>query len=147
MLTAIFNQRGDTIDSPIQALILFLQYFSNFDWTKYALTVQGPLSAVDLSPVDLQQDDLRRWRGANIIPDALFDNYRRRFSNACASSLRERAAGDVGVKEVAWAHGQDHFYRRGLMNVLDPVWTAHNLNRSVTVTGAGAVCTALRGEP
>lgn len=143
MITALINKKLQKIDTPLQVLLYFLEAYSTFDWHKYAITVRGPVSAIDLSPVGLEADDLEFWRGPNCIPDAIFEKYQQRFAEACNASMREREGLEVASNEVAWAHGQDHFYRRGLMNVVDPVWPSQTVNRSVTLGGASAICAAL----
>jgi len=47
MLMWVFNKEGHRIHSPIQALGHFLRTYAMFDWSKYALTVKGPVSAQD----------------------------------------------------------------------------------------------------
>jgi hypothetical protein len=49
MLIWVFNAEGARITSPVQALGHFLRIFACFDWSKYALTVKGLVSAADLS--------------------------------------------------------------------------------------------------
>eukprot|EP01034_Spumella_vulgaris_P018757 gene18757-23978_t len=49
MLVWVFNAEGARITCPVQALGHFLRIFACFDWSKYALTVQGPVRATDLS--------------------------------------------------------------------------------------------------
>jgi hypothetical protein len=51
MLIWVFNSEGAKITSPVQALGHFLRLFASFDWSKYALTVRGPVNAADLSEV------------------------------------------------------------------------------------------------
>lgn len=49
MLIWVFNSEGARISSPVQALGHFLRLFACFDWSKYALTVRGPVLASDLN--------------------------------------------------------------------------------------------------
>jgi hypothetical protein len=49
MLIWVFNAEGARISNPVQALGHFLRIFACFDWSKYALTVKGLVSATDLS--------------------------------------------------------------------------------------------------
>lgn len=49
MLVWVFNSEGARISCPLQALGHFLRIFACFDWSKHALTVHGPVNAVDLS--------------------------------------------------------------------------------------------------
>ena len=52
MLIWVFNQEGGNIYNPVQALGQFLRVFACFDWSKYALTVKGPVNAEDLSETE-----------------------------------------------------------------------------------------------
>eukprot|EP01034_Spumella_vulgaris_P023918 gene23918-30197_t len=51
MLAWVFNSEGRDIHHPLQALGHFLRIYSSFDWDSFALTINGPVSASDLSEV------------------------------------------------------------------------------------------------
>lgn len=70
MLLWVFQCEGKGIRHPIQALGHFLRIYSTFNWDLHALTVNGPVSAVDLSPVaELGKND-------HFFPTELFSELR-----------------------------------------------------------------------
>ena len=188
----IFNAYGVSIENPIQALALFLRYYSTFSWTKYAITVAGPLLAEGLLPLDI--NDPNRPDHPGLFPDSILSDFQLRFehSKMCSanaasgddkttpftpfvSSIRVSspepsvapeetsenggttdgalgAAADSSVVApptytklpksqpatpwlAAAAFGGDSAenYRRGILNVVDPVQLQNNLSTAVTI--------------
>lgn len=48
LIMYIFNVCYDDIDSPLRALYYVLQYFCQFDWDNYAISIHGPVSLQSL---------------------------------------------------------------------------------------------------
>ena len=74
MTVWIFNAYGHKIRSPVQALLWFLKYFSEFDWYRYALTVSGAVSIEDLSP--LSEEDLSSQPKERFFPEEVLNVYK-----------------------------------------------------------------------
>ena len=55
MLIWVFNKEGRRLSHPLQALGRFLRTYASFDWTRYALTVKGPVDAITLEPLPAEQ--------------------------------------------------------------------------------------------
>jgi hypothetical protein len=180
MIIWVFNVYGTKITTPLHALYHFLYFFSTFDWNKYAISISGPLSAVDLSPVAYPFDaDIDYYFPEHIINDCK-DRYadaREAFIlnalapylprpekhppavTSTADSAPTVAAEDAGQANAAlspellevknmiadsWiAHAAfddtTAFYKRGLMNVMNPVAPKNNFSRTVDSFGYRAI--------
>ena len=123
------NRRPSLRQHPLQVLGFFLDCYSKFDWNKCALTVDGPASAVDLSPLAIPGDEQLN-SSAEFL--AAFDSI--------VGGLHSRHA---AVRDAAQARSRHSslpaagpgFHRRGLCNVMDPTSPLNNAARSVDLQG------------
>lgn len=88
MIIWIFNKYGATIINPLQALIRFLDYFSDFDWNKCALTVLGPVSSENLSEMPNLDKFYTLNGGSGFLGDDLLKTYRQRYENTKACAMQ-----------------------------------------------------------
>lgn len=195
MIAFVFHHRGARIHSPLQALQYFLELYSSFDWSKYAITARGLLSAVDLSP------SVQAFDSENFIPDEVFESIVKRFYEAKEGAVMsilsaqfppgsrrrtggdEREEGDLRGSSFSGHSAQESnedlmtpstertltpeeerlieqihetwlvqlafgdvstFYKRGLINVMNPVAYKNNLSRAVDLQGYQVICEGLR---
>jgi hypothetical protein len=220
MIIWIFNKYGREISHPFQVLTGFICYFANFDWTKYALTVHGPVSVEDLKPLPMSSGPGSAGAGSGpgsggpgsgtcinefyllplcggYIPNEILNQYRDRFNSTRDSSINRRkekymnlnrhnnshsnsttptlSGGGVplsvsqenddntSVQSELSRHSDDpgghsdfedetgkssglisySYYKRGLMNVIDPIQVKHNTTRAVDMTGYRAIMESL----
>lgn len=188
MIIWIFNKFGREITHPFQVLVGFFCYFTEFDWTKYALTVQGPVSAEDLRPLPV--DGIGEFYllplCGGYLPNDILDMYKDRFNYAKENSIarrREKYYNSINRSHSASAHDNDDntsvhseasrhseepesfrsglsfdyeddtgrngglisysYYKRGLMNVMDPIQIKHNTTRAVDMNGYKAILESL----
>jgi len=66
MLAHIFSKFGTVIDHPLEAIGTFLEYFSEFDWSSFAVTASGCSSAFDLASIPAD----------SLFPDELVSTFR-----------------------------------------------------------------------
>jgi len=150
MVVWIFNCYGKKISNPVQALSRFLLYFADFDWSKFALTVHGPVSAVDLGQDDILDKE-------EFFPAELLDFYKGRYESARNSKLTNslpqqnfpynpEASASTSYVEASTVDGTQAFnpmqvseeilnswvvqsafgntlatYKRGALNIMDPI--------------------------
>lgn len=121
----IFNNFGTTIHSPIHALAQFLRYYSTFSWTKYAVTVSGPVLAEGLSP--LADDDPNKPTLPGLFSEEVLHDFQRRYEHArtCSESA---ASGDI--KTVPYA---------AFVSAITPNPTPTDVSGPVTTAAAVAV--------
>jgi hypothetical protein len=126
-----------------------MTYFAEFNWHKYALTVHGPVNAVDLSELASEDKPI----SANFFPSDLLDMYQQRYlesEQSCINNLRVTSRGnnssnsedpqDADSVDENWAMKMAFadakiFYRRGLVNVMNPIAPKSSLTRSVDALG------------
>jgi hypothetical protein len=138
----LFNCYGGEISHPLKALVLFLRYYKDFDWINFALTVSGPVSIADLSPIE-STEAVKRYIPHEVITDSF-----KRFS---ALRRGEPWTDDSrGHKSSAPTEdlGDDLFsseYRRSVMNIIDPVKGNYNVSSSVDVSGYNFIQKAFEG--
>lgn len=187
MIIWIFNKFGRQICHPFQVLVGFLSYFTSFDWTKYALTVHGPVSVEDLKALPMSGSGINEFYllplCGGYFPNEIFDQYRDRFNSTRDSSINRRKEkylnlnrrdnattpttqendDNTSVHSELSRHSDDpggvsdfedesgrtgslisySYYKRGLMNVIDPIQVKHNTTRAVDMTGYKAILDSL----
>mmetsp|Transcript_25539 Transcript_25539/g.37720 ORF Transcript_25539/g.37720 Transcript_25539/m.37720 type:complete len:1330 (-) Transcript_25539:240-4229(-) len=178
MVIWIFNKCGRQITDPFQALVGFLAYFSGFEWGRYALTVHGPVSVEDLSPVKDLNEFYALPLCGGFIPAEVLDSYRDRFAKTKEASLQRRreklvaqaqsqhtdesetsgVAKAPSMEEVDSRSMEDlaeelrvqtgivsyNYYKRGIINVMDPVQPKNNCSRAVDMAGFRAITEAFQ---
>ena len=78
MVLYIFNLFHKELHTPLDCLYAFLRYYSEFDWSRYGLTIEGPvllseMATAAVAAVARQPFDHLEWICLNLIG-------RRRFS-------------------------------------------------------------------
>lgn len=145
MVVWIFNAFGHEIHSPVQALLHFLQYYSEFDWYRHALTVHGAVTIEDLSPLS---DDSGQPSG-RFIPDSVLLGCRLRYAELGKKKIPvdlggvENKAGST-ASEALMLGDTNSVYMRGILNVIDPIKEKRNITRSVDSAGFNAIRTGFR---
>eukprot|EP00250_Pteridium_aquilinum_P020647 c24895_g1_i1 orf=465-4658(-) len=109
----IFNVFHSTLRGPLEVLFTFLNYFSNFDWEKYCVSLWGPVALASL-PDLTAEPPLKDGRKLLLSED---------FLELC------NALYDVFPK------GQDtqaRTFSGKFLNIVDPLRNNNNLGRSVS---------------
>ncbi|PKU70993.1 hypothetical protein MA16_Dca025809 [Dendrobium catenatum] len=108
----IFHIFNNTFAGPFEVLYRFLQFFSNFDWNNFCVSLWGP---VPISSIPDITAELPRNDGGKL----LFDEA---FLEACSTIY---AVSLGGQENQGRRFASKHF------NVIDPLRTSNNLGRSV----------------
>ena len=165
----VFNKYGKDIRTTLQALCGFLSYFSGFDWNKYAITVHGPVLVEDLSEAKDLSSFYALPKCGGFIPGNILDSMHARFLKVLEAMCKvenkdecfSKGTLDTGGNEsergvIPFSESQCEFksimgvpvyghYRRGIVNVMDPIQQKKNLTHSLDTVGANALFDALRG--
>ena len=133
----IFNKFGAMIECPFIALGYWLEYLSTFDWTNHALTIDGPVSVIDLSPIS-SYDTVK----CNHYPIEIIRELQIRCENTriAACDMSETRNLDPSYLKSTYVFGDTtNFYKRGFLNIIDPISVKINVSRSVSIDGARAI--------
>ncbi len=133
----IFNKFGTVIECPLIALGYWLEYLSTFDWTNHALTISGPVSVIDLTPI-LSYNTVK----CNYFPIEIIDELQTRCENTrlAACDMSEIRNLDPSYLRSTYVFGDTtNFYKRGFLNIIDPISRKINVSRSVSIDGARAI--------
>ncbi|XP_058202696.1 uncharacterized protein LOC131317130 isoform X3 [Rhododendron vialii] len=109
----IFHVFNNSFTGPLEVLYRFLEFFSNFDWENFCVSLWGPVrirSLPDVTPVPPRKDS------GELLPGKL-------FLEACSSAY---AILPGGQENQAQPFVSKHF------NVIDPLRVNNNLGRSVS---------------
>jgi len=146
----IFNCYGKELKTPMQALARFLTYFASFDWTAKVITVYGP---VDSTKADMEglPIDPNLFLPPTVFSDVKFrmEEYSAAVIKECQDEVAKAEAGletsDMGnemdlhtarlalsgaVSTLGNSSGS-LFFRRGLINVMDPLAPNVSLTKSI----------------
>lgn len=145
MMIWIFNAYGAKISSPVQALMFFLKYYSDFDWYQRALTVHGAVCIEDLSP--LSAEDAKKEPRGGFLPEHVLRCSSSRYAELGKKKMHADLAGVAQDKQPNCARvamkgedaGTDDIYMRGIINIIDPVKIRKNITRSVDGPGFNAI--------
>ncbi|KAL0483927.1 gld-4 [Acrasis kona] len=107
LLMYIFNAYYEQINTPLDALLLFLDVYSRFDWSQYGVTLQGPILLQSLPELQLVRVDG--------LPEKLYLS--EEFINKCKQYVQS-----MGYKVLTAKN----------LNVVDPLRDFNNLGRSVS---------------
>ncbi|OEL33737.1 hypothetical protein BAE44_0005250 [Dichanthelium oligosanthes] len=109
----IFHIFNNSFTGPLEVLYRFLEFFSNFDWEKFCLSLLGPVPISSLP--DMTAEPPRMDSGELLLTKSFLDN--------CSSAygVVPRTQENQGQPFVS-----KHF------NVIDPLRTNNNLGRSVS---------------
>ncbi|XP_047083853.1 uncharacterized protein LOC124694978 [Lolium rigidum] len=109
----IFHVFNNCFTGPLEVLYRFLEFFSNFDWEKFCLSLWGPVPINSLP--DMTADSPRMDTGDLLLSKAFLDRCSQLYGVA-ARTLENQGQPFVSK----------HF------NVIDPLRTNKNLGRSVS---------------
>ncbi|CAI5722421.1 unnamed protein product [Peronospora destructor] len=136
IVMALFNQYGDALAHPLQALYLFLDRVAEFPWHELALTLHGavPLNRLATTPLNGTTSSKRDCNSAKLdagdveaIRDALDDQF-----GAFDAALKSRRGATTGLFPIR------------ACNIVDPLDDKNNLARSVSAEGFPVVKRAFR---
>lgn len=144
----LFNHYGSEITHPLQALLLFLRYYKDFDWINFALTAYGPVSIADLSPIETTESV------SYFIPEEVISDTFKRFNVMRRGDPKSEdpSAAKPPSAPVVPAAGEEaddglfsSEYRRSVMNIIDPVKGNYNVSSSVDLSGYQFIQKAFEG--
>ncbi|MCL7038504.1 hypothetical protein MKW94_016444 [Papaver nudicaule] len=109
----IFHVFNNSFAGPLEVLYRFLEFFSNFDWDNFCLSLWGPIPITALP--DMTAESPRKDTGDLLL--------KKPFLNVCTSVY---AVVQNGQENQGPPFVSKHF------NVVDPLRTNNNLGRSVS---------------
>ncbi|CAM6057079.1 unnamed protein product [Sphagnum tenellum] len=109
----IFHVFHSSLRGPLQVLYMFLEFFSNFDWDRYCLSLWGP---VPLASVPVVAAEPPRIDGGELL-------LTKAFLDACSETY-----GIVPIGQDA----KSNMFHMKFLNIIDPLRIANNLGRSVS---------------
>ncbi|XP_074326105.1 uncharacterized protein LOC141664107 isoform X2 [Apium graveolens] len=109
----IFHVFNNSFSGPLEVLYRFLEFFSNFDWENFCVSLWGPVSIGSLPDVNAETP---RKDGGELLLSKL-------FLDACSSVY---AVFPGGQENQGQPFVSKHF------NVIDPLRVNNNLGRSVS---------------
>ncbi|OIS99754.1 PREDICTED: uncharacterized protein LOC109231331 [Nicotiana attenuata] len=109
----IFHVFNNSFAGPLEVLYRFLEFFSNFDWDNFCVSLWGPVSISSLP--DVTAEPPRKDEGELLLSKL--------FLEACSSVY---AVFPVGQENQGQPFVSKHF------NVIDPLRVNNNLGRSVS---------------
>ncbi|XP_047319793.1 uncharacterized protein LOC124923858 [Impatiens glandulifera] len=109
----IFHVYNNTFTGPLEVLYRFLEFFSNFDWENFCVSLWGPVPISSLP--DVTAEPPRKDSGELLLSKLFLD--------ACSSVY---AVFPVGQENQGQTFLSKHF------NVIDPLRVNNNLGRSVS---------------
>ncbi|GMF45774.1 unnamed protein product [Phytophthora fragariaefolia] len=136
IVMALFNQHGDALIHPLQALYLFLDRLAEFPWHESALTLHGavPLSRLATTPLNGTTTAKSKLKAAKLdagdveaIRDTLSDQF-----GAFDAGLRSSKGAPTGLFPIR------------ACNIVDPLDDKNNLARSVSAEGFPVMKRAFR---
>ncbi|OAY79960.1 hypothetical protein ACMD2_04917 [Ananas comosus] len=109
----IFNLFHKTMDGPLAVLYRFLEYFSNFDWDNYCISLYGPVAIASLPDIVIEDTDIR---SADLLLSQEFVKRSiKKFSLPLTESEKSSAK-----------------FCPKYLNIIDPLRENNNLGRSVS---------------
>ncbi|KAF9617850.1 hypothetical protein IFM89_039032 [Coptis chinensis] len=109
----IFHVYNKSFAGPLEVLYRFLEFFSNFDWENFCVSLWGPVPIRSLP--DMTAESPRKDSGELLL--------NRKFLDGCSSAY---AVFPGGQENQGQPFVSKHF------NVIDPLRTNNNLGRSVS---------------
>uniref|UniRef100_A0AAV1T792 PAP/OAS1 substrate-binding-related domain-containing protein n=1 Tax=Peronospora matthiolae TaxID=2874970 RepID=A0AAV1T792_9STRA len=136
IVMALFNQHGDTLTHPLQALYLFLDRLAEFPWHESALTLHGAVPLNRLATTPLNGLLRPRTKQSSVMLDA-----------NDVEALRDALANQFGAFDAALNGSkgtQSGSFPIRACNIVDPLDDKNNLARSVSAEGFPVVKRAFR---
>ncbi|KAL3633386.1 hypothetical protein CASFOL_000562 [Castilleja foliolosa] len=112
MVLYIFHLFHSTLDGPLAVLFKFLDYFSNFEWEAYCISLSGPVRVSSLPAFIVEMPE-----GSD--KDFLLSS---EFLSSCVGMFSVPAK----VADISRGFQQKH------LNIVDPLKEINNLGRSVS---------------
>ncbi|XP_073146368.1 uncharacterized protein [Henckelia pumila] len=112
LILYIFQLFHSTISGPLEALYTFLDYYSQFDWDNYCISLKGPVCKSSLPNVEVKMPD-------SLSNDLLLDE-----------EFIENCMGMFSVPFKSLEANQKAFQPKHI-NIIDPLKEYNNLGRSV----------------
>ncbi|MQM06257.1 hypothetical protein Taro_039076 [Colocasia esculenta] len=109
----IFHVFNNSFAGPLEVLYRFLEFFSNFDWDNFCVSLWGPVPITSLP--DIAAEPPRKDNGQLLL--------RKEFLDACSSRYSVFPGGQ---------ENQGQSFVSKFFNVIDPLRTNNNLGRSVS---------------
>ncbi|KAF8673716.1 hypothetical protein HU200_048466 [Digitaria exilis] len=113
LILYIFHIYNSSFTGPLEVLYRFLEFFSNFDWEKFCLSLRGPVPISSLP--DMTAESPRMDSGELLLSNSFLDT--------CSSVY--------GVVPCTQENQGQPFVSKHF-NVIDPLRTNNNLGRSVS---------------
>ncbi|CAH9069225.1 unnamed protein product [Cuscuta epithymum] len=123
LILYIFHLFHATLDGPLAVLYKFLDYFSNFEWDKYCISLAGPVRLSSLPEIVVEMPQ-------NSSGDFLLSN----------DFIRE-CIGEFSVPSNVGEMSSRSFQQKHL-NIVDPLKENNNLGRSVGKGNFYRICSA-----
>jgi hypothetical protein len=117
----VFHVFHSSLRGPLEVLYTFLEYFSNFDWDKYCVSLWGPVPLSSLPGVAAADgaEPPRKNEGTLLLTKAFLDTCSETYSVVPTTS-----------------DNQTRTFNVKFLNVLDPLRESNNLGRSVSKGGS-----------
>ncbi|KAG2769872.1 hypothetical protein PC129_g13034 [Phytophthora cactorum] len=133
IVMALFNQHGDALTHPLQALYLFLDRLAEFPWHESALTLHGavPLSRLATTPLNGATSHKSKLKAAKL--DA-----------GDVEAIRNTLADQFGAFDAALKSNKGAPFPIRACNIVDPLDDKNNLARSVSAEGFPVMKRAFR---
>ncbi|TMW64001.1 hypothetical protein Poli38472_014706 [Pythium oligandrum] len=161
IVMALFNQHGNAIKHPLQALYLFLDHMAEFSWHESAMTLFGPVPLSLLATIPLatalqtrsgikssdprdgdngKEPSASTWRSSMVRPEDV-DQIRRRVyeqfgvfdSSGWQAAMAGGASGPAASSNGAASPVKMPMFPIRACNIVDPLDDNNNLARSVSV--------------
>ncbi|XP_042454820.1 uncharacterized protein LOC122038911 [Zingiber officinale] len=113
LILHVFHLFHENMDGPLAVLYRFLDYYSKFDWNKYCITLQGPVSITSLPKLVLEP--LETKGNGSPLTEEFIEEYIEMFS----------------VPSRMYGNSNQVFMQKYL-NIVDPLKPNNNLGRSVS---------------
>uniref|UniRef100_M4BBQ8 PAP/OAS1 substrate-binding-related domain-containing protein n=1 Tax=Hyaloperonospora arabidopsidis (strain Emoy2) TaxID=559515 RepID=M4BBQ8_HYAAE len=136
IVMALFNQHGDALTHPLQALYLFLDRLAEFPWHESALTLYGAVPLNRLATTPLNGFFRPKSKQSSVMLDA--DD---------VEALRDALANQFGAFDAALNGSKgtpSGLFPIRACNIVDPLDDKNNLARSVSAEGFPVVKRAFR---
>ncbi|XP_050153222.1 uncharacterized protein LOC126627738 isoform X5 [Malus sylvestris] len=108
----IVNRFHSSLHGPLEVLLIFLEYYSTFDWENYALSINGPVALASLPEIIVTPQN----EGEEFLLSE-------EFVRECRLAFPDPAAAE--------ADSVDEFPIK-FLNIVDPLKDNNNLGRSVS---------------
>ncbi|KAH9537635.1 hypothetical protein CY35_16G064100 [Sphagnum magellanicum] len=122
----IFHVFHSSLRGPLQVLYMFLEFFSNFDWDRYCVSLWGPVPLASV-PVVAGRQSISGEKLQELAEPPRIDGgellLTKAFLDACSETY-----GIVPIGQDA----KSNMFHMKFLNIIDPLRTANNLGRSVS---------------